>query len=408
MVNNSVNTLNSISDFYVVGINYRNTDAGVRGDFAISTEQYVHLLETAKIHGINELFILSTCNRTEIYGLAATAKQLAQFLCKETKGSLELFMQHAYFKQGKLAIEHLLQVSAGLDSQILGDYEIISQIKQSVKISKANGCIGLFTEKLYNITLQSSRSIRSNTKLSSGSVSVSFAAVQYIQQHFAQANDKKILLIGVGKIGRNTCKNIVSTLGTNQITLINRTNEKAEELATSLGIDFSPYHTLEEQAQEADVILVATNAPIPTLLKKHIEGSGPKLIIDLSIPYNVAADVCELDQIRLVNVDELSKVADETLQSRLLEVPKAQQIIEEHIIEFKNWYVMRQHVPVIKAVKSTLETIQQKHQDVLLAAPVQCNDNIQKVLNNMATQMRQKNQGGCNFILAINDFMTRS
>lgn len=408
MVTKSVNTLKSISDFYVVGINYRNTDAAVRGDFAISNDQYIHLLESAKIHGIDELFILSTCNRTEIYGLASTAKQLAQFLCKETKGSLEVFMQHAYFKQGKSAIEHLLKVSAGLDSQILGDYEIISQIKQSVKISKANGCIGLFTEKLFNTALQSSRSIRSNTKLSSGSVSVSFAAVQYIQQHFAQANDKKILLIGVGKIGRNTCKNIVSTLGTNQITLINRTNEKAEELATSLGIDSAPFITLEEQAQEADVILVATNAQKPTLLKKHIEGSGPKLIIDLSIPYNVAADVCELDHIRLVNVDELSKVADETLQNRLLEVPKAQQIIEEHIIEFKNWYVMRQHVPVIKAVKSTLETIQQKHQDVLVAAPVQCNDNIQKVLNNMAIQMRQKNQGGCNFILAINDFMTRS
>jgi glutamyl-tRNA reductase len=299
-------------------------------------------------------------------------------------------------------------VSAGLDSQILGDYEIISQIKQSVKIAKEYNCIGLFTEKIFNTTLQSSRAIRSNTKLSSGSVSVSFAAVQYIQQHYPNATDKKILLVGVGKIGRNTCKNIVSTLGTNQITLVNRTNERAEELATSLGIDFAPFHTLEEQAQEADVILVATNAPVPTLLKKHIEGSGDKLIIDLSIPYNVAADVTDLNNVRLVNVDELSKVADETLQNRMLEVPKAKQIIAEHIVEFKNWYIMRQHVPVIKAVKSTLESIQQKHHDVLEAAPMQSSDNIQKVLNNMATQMRQKNQGGCNFILAINDFMTRS
>lgn len=398
--------LKSISDFYIVGLNHRNTDAGIRGQFAINANQYGQLLQTAKSQHIDEFFVLSTCNRTEIYGIASSANHLASFLCSQTTGDLEMFKNHAYYKQGKTAIEHLLQVSAGLDSQILGDYEIISQIKQAVKTSKEKGCIGLFTEKLFNNTLQSSRSIRSNTKLSSGSVSVSFAAVQYIQQQFAETAGKKILLIGTGKIGRNTCKNIVTTLGTNQITLVNRTNEKAEELATSLGIDFSPYHTLYEQAQEADIILVATNAPMPTLLKKDIEGSGSKLIIDLSIPYNVDAAVTELENVRLVNVDELSKVADETLQNRMAEVPKAKQIIDEHVAEFKNWYIMRQHVPVIKAVKSTLETLQQKH--LMETMPVQNDDKIQKVLNNMATQMRRKNEGGCNFILAINDFMTRS
>lgn len=408
MVINVVNTLKRISDFYVVGINYRNTDADVRGDFAISTEQYEHLLSIAHHQHIDELFILSTCNRTEIYATSSSAKQLAQFLCSVTKGSIEVFMQHAYFKQGKLAIEHLLQVAAGLDSQILGDYEIISQIKKSVKLAKEYNCIGLFCEKLINTTLQSSRAIRSQTKLSSGSVSVSFAAVKFIQQQFEQTADKKILLIGVGKIGRNACKNIVNILGTKNINLINRTAEKAESLAKELGLNYNKDKSFEQQAQEADVILVATNAATPTLLKKHIEGSGAKLIIDLSIPYNVAAEVAELDGVRLVNVDELSKVADETLQNRMLEIPKAEEIIAEHISEFKNWYLMRQHIPVIKAVKTTLETIQQNHQDVLVAQPMQSSDKIQKVLNNMAAQMRKNNQRGCNFILAINDFMTRS
>ncbi len=406
MVIIQVNLLKSISDFYIVGINYRNTDADTRGQFAISTEQYEILLDAASNSGIEEFFILSTCNRTEIYGVASSAKQLAKFLCTQTKGDYETFTQHAYFKQGKIAIEHLLQVAAGLDSQILGDYEIISQIKQAVKISKAHNCIGLFTEKLFNTTLQSSRTIRSNTKLSSGSVSVSYAAVQFIQQQFAQTNDKKILLLGVGKIGRNTCKNIVSTLGTNNITLINRTNGKAIELANELGLKHQSYDMLEHEAKTADVILVATNAAEPTLLKKHIADSGAKLIIDLSIPNNVSHSVTELADIRLVNVDELSKVTDETLQNRMLEVPQAKQIIANHIAEFKSWYIMRQHVPVIKAVKCTLENLQQKHQ--LETTPIQSDDKIQKVLNNMATQMRQKNQGGCNFILAINDFMTRS
>ena len=406
MIINSVNLFKSISDFYVVGISYRNTDTDTRGQFALSTEQYEQLLAAAQGNGIDEFFVLSTCNRTEIYGLAASAKQLAHFLCAQTKGDASTFLQYAYFKQGKVAIDHLMQVSSGLDSQILGDYEIISQLKQSVKIAKAHHCIGLFTEKLINSTLQSARNIRSHTQLSSGSVSVSFAAVQYIQQHFADTSDKKILLVGVGKIGRNTCKNIVSILGTNQITLVNRTNEKAEELATSLGIDFSPYHTLEEQAQEADIILVATNAPEPTLLAKHVQQSGPKLIIDLSIPNNVDPSVVQIEGVRLVNVDELSKVADETLQKRMAEVPKAKQIIAAQLDEFMNWYLMRQHVPVIKAVKHTLKTLQQEQ--LFETAPMHNEERIQKVLNNMATQMREKNQGGCNFILAINDFMTRS
>lgn len=403
-----MNPLKSISDFFVVGINYRKTDADVRGDFAIGAEQNNRLLQYASAFGIEELFILSTCNRTEIYAVASSAHQLSHFLCLETKGSLEVFERQAYIKQGAAAIEHLLRVAAGLDSQILGDYEIISQIKLSFNKAKEHQKVGLLLDKIFNTALQSARSIRSNTKLSSGSVSVSFAAVQFIQQHYADAHDKKILLIGVGKIGRNTCKNIVSVLGTKNINLVNRTPEKAETLAQELGLNHNKDKTFEQQTQEADIILVATNAQAPTLMRHHIENSGEKLIIDLSIPYNVDAGVKDLQQVRLVNVDELSLVADETLQNRMKEVPKAEQIIQEHIADFTDWYLMRKHVPVIRAAKSALEDIQLKHSAVLKSKSMQCNDAIQKVLNNMATQMRQKNQAGCNFIAAINDFMTRS
>lgn len=398
--------LTNISDFHVAGISYRNTDAETRGKFAINEQQYKSLLAAAEQYQIDEFFVLSTCNRTEIYGFAPSAEYLTQFLCSQTEGNAASFTQISYRKKGRAAIEHLFQVSAGLDSQILGDYEIISQIKLAIKTAKEHKRTGLFTEKLLDHTLQSSRNIRSKTQLSSGSVSVSFAAAQYIRKHFERSDDKKILLIGTGKIGRNTCKNIVSTLGTRDITLINRTNEKAEQLANELNIRFCPFENLEAEAEKADVILVATNAPQPTLLQKHLHNSKASLVIDLSIPNNVEASVDGFKGIRLVNVDELSKVADETLQNRRLEVPKAEQIIEEQIQEFKNWYMMRKHVPVIKAVKSTLETLQQQHMQDLV--PAHSHERIQKVLNNMACQMREKNQGGCNFISAINDFMASS
>lgn len=403
-----MSTLKNIDDFYVVGISYRNTDTLTRGRFAVQAPQYQALLESAPVYGIEEFFVLSTCNRTEIYGVAPSAGQLASFLTTQTSGSWELFMQKSYILRGQEAIAHLFKVSAGIDSQILGDYEIISQIKLAVKTAKAAQCIGLFLEKMFNSTLQSSRAIRSLTKLSSGSVSVSFAAAQYIAEHFPEQERPrpKIVLLGTGKIGRNTCKNLIDTLHTRDITLVNRTEEKAQELAHSLGLAYAPYTELEQIARDADVILVATNAPQPTLTRKHLAGSRAKIVIDLSVPHNVAADVAESD-LCLVNVDELSQVADKTLQMRKLEVPKAEIIINEHIAEFRNWYLMRQHVPVIRAVKHTLEHLKTRHSE-FAEAPMQSDDTIQKVLNNMAMQMRSNNQGGCNFILAINDFMTRA
>lgn len=401
-----MDSLKSISDFYVAGINYRKTDAAIRGHFAINNDQYTSLLQTAAVSPVNEVFVLSTCNRTEIYGIAASAQDLVGLLCSQTRGNRATFEGSAYIKQGKAAIEHLFQVAAGLDSQILGDYEVISQIKNAVALAREHGFIGLFLDKLMQHTLQSSRSIRSNTRLSSGTVSVSFAAVQYMKQRVPDIATKNILLLGTGKIGRNTCKNMVGHLGNRNITLLNRTDRRAKELAAELGLRCAPYAQLAEEIAAADVILVATNAEAPTILPHHLVGSGTKMIIDLSVPYNVAPEVAALPGISLVQVDELSRINDETLQNRMAEVPKARGIIADQIIEFKEWYLMRKNVPVIRAVKDKLEYIQSC--SICGDTPVPAPERIQKVLNNMATRMKQQNQGGCHYIEAINDFMARS
>lgn len=384
-----------ISKFQVAGINYKKTDATVRGQFAISPEIYRIILANSTSHGINELFILSTCNRTEIYGIAADASQLIELLCAFTDGNIETFKSLAYTKNGMDAIGHLFNVSAGLDSQILGDYEIVGQIKQAVKISKEHSRVGAFTERLVNSVLQSSKTIKNQTELSGGTVSVSFSAVQYIRQNVSDLSNKSILLSGIGKIGRNTCKNLVDYLPVNNITLINRTDEKANHLAEELGLKSAPYSQLSEEVKKADIIIVATNAQTPTILAKDLKGYGKKVLIDLSIPYNVEAAANELPDVVLVNVDELSKLKDKTLHKRKAEVPKAKKIIAEHISDFIEWHEMRKHVPVLKAVKNKLQEIH-------------CNpdqERIQKVINGMAVKMRNHNQRGCHYIEAINEFM---
>jgi glutamyl-tRNA reductase len=400
-----------LSKFFIAGVNYRKTDAAVRGRFALNNEQYINVLKSASAFGISEFFIVSTCNRTEIYGFAEHPNDLIELLCTETAGDSLTFSQSAYIYKGLDAVQHLFSVGAGLDSQILGDYEIVGQIKQAVKISKEHGFIGAFTERLVNSMLQSSKAIKNQTQLSGGTISVSFAAVQYIRENIADTADKNILLIGTGKIGRNTCKNLVDYLDTRNITLANRTNEKAKELAKELGLRFAPIENLSAEIKKADIILVATNATTPTVLANDLQGNQKKLVIDLSVPANVESAAADLSNVSLINVDELSKLKDETLQKRLAEVPKAKEIIEIHINEFVEWYAMRKHVPVLKAVKVKLGEIHKcpfykgllQHKEETTIENT--DEHIQKVVNGVATKMRREQNPGCHFIWAINEYI---
>ena len=405
----------NLSKFFIAGINYKKTDASLRGQFAINNDQYANITALAPAKGLSEFFILSTCNRTEIYGFAENVSQLIDILCSQTIGSIQAFNQLCYIKQGSAAVQHLFEVGAGLESQILGDYEITGQIKMAVKFAKQHGCIGAFTERLVNSVLQSTKVIKNQTALSGGTVSVSFAAVQYIKRNISNISDKNILLLGVGKIGKNTCKNLVDYLGTKKITLINRTNSKAAEVAFELGLQHASIEALPAYINAADIILVATNSTEPVILKSHLQNSGNKLIIDLSVPYNVEAEAQELPNVTLVNVDELSKLKDETLQKREAEVPKAKAIIAGHKAEFIEWSNMRRNAPVIKAVKQKLHDMHQCQ--MFLSAYTTYNTDtttvsiinpyvIQKVIKNMAVKMRNQHQPGCSYIEAINDFIT--
>jgi glutamyl-tRNA reductase len=401
-----LNNLKDISKFWVAGINYKKTDAAIRGLFAIQHDQYFKILEEAQSNNLTELFVLSTCNRTEIYGFADTSSQLIDLICSQTTGSKEVFLESAYIKNGHEAIEHLFNVSAGLDSQILGDYEIIGQIKAAVKFAKNFGCINVLMERMINTVLQSSKAIKNQTELSGGTVSVSFAAVRYIRKHFKNITGKEILLLGTGKIGKNTCKNLVDYLKTKNITLINRTEEKALELAKEMGLKHASLNELPLYISQSDIILVATDSVQPVILSSHLENQNDKLIIDLSIPYNVEEKAQHLSNVTLVNVDELSKLNDETLACRKAEVPKAKQIIAGHITDFMEWYEMRKHVPVLKAVKSKLKEIHNSPLFIpLYNNATHTEEKIQKVINGMAFKMKTVNQKGCHYIEAINEFI---
>jgi len=405
----------NISNFFITGINYKKTDAYIRGRFAINTDKYQSIISSGHQYNVSSFFVLSTCNRTEIYGFTPDVEQLKVLLCEEADGSPDEFSNLSYTKCGLDAMKHLFDVAAGLDSQVLGDYEIVGQIKQAVKFSKKQGFIDPYLERMINEVLQASRKIRSNTSFSSGTVSVSFAAVQFAKAYFNDNVIPKILLVGTGKIGRNACKNIVDCLPGSPVVLMNRTHGKAEILAAEFSLGYDYMENLQQCIDNADIILIATNADQPLIRTEHFKNNSSKLIIDLSVPCNVEPAVGDIPGLLLVNVDDLSKVKDETLQMRATEIPKVKAIIGDHIASFLDWYEMRKHVPVLQAVKDQLLKMQSGRvphdtlvSTIKLPPDNRSEENIQKVINGMAVKMRTQNNRGCHYIEAMNDFIAVS
>lgn len=386
--------------FYALGLSYKKADAAIRGKFSLDTKAQSDLLLQAKAEGIESLIVTSTCNRTEIYGFANHPYELIKLLCQNSKGSVEEFQQVAYIYKNQEAVNHMFRVGTGLDSQILGDFEIISQIKIAFNNSKREDLINTFLDRLINAVIQTSKKVKTDTEISSGATSVSFAAVQYIIRNVEDIRNKNILLFGTGKIGRNTCENLVKHTKNTHITLINRTKNKAIELAGKLNVIVKDFLNLQEEIKQTDVLIVATGAQNPTIDKTLLNRKKPLLILDLSIPRNVNPDVAQIQGITLIHLDYLSQVTDDTLERRKQHIPAAEAIIEDMKLEFNTWINTRKYAPTIHALKAKLNdiaaselAIQRKKtsnfdvaQVDLISARI-----IQKITNHFASHLKNEN-----------------
>ncbi len=350
-------TISKHTTFYSIGLSYKKADADIRGKFSVDAPAKARLLLQAKEEGIESLVVTSTCNRTEIYGFAQHPFQLIKLLCENSQGTVEEFQKVAYVYKNQEAVSHMFRVGTGLDSQILGDFEIISQLKIAFTESKLLGLVNNFLERLINAVIQASKKIKTDTEISSGATSVSYAAVHYIFKNVEDIGNKNILLFGTGKIGRNTCENLIKHSKNEQITLINRTKDKAEKVAGKFNLVVKDYADLQLELQKADVVVVATGAQNPTIDKAILNLKKPLLILDLSIPKNVNENVQDLDHVTLVHLDHLSQITDETLENRKQHIPAAEAIIEEIKEEFLTWTKGRKYAPIIHALKAKLNSI---------------------------------------------------
>jgi len=347
------------STFYAVGLNYQKADAEVRGSFSLGKSAKKALLRELHKNNHRDVLVVSTCNRTEVYGFADNPFEFIKLLCAHTRGSLDEFEKVAFVHKNQTAVDHLFKVGTGLDSQILGDFEIIGQLKDAFYLSKHHHLTGPFLERLMNSVIQASKRIKTETGISTGATSVSFASVHYILNHIDKVQQKNIILFGTGKIGRNTVENLVKHTKNQQITLINRTKEKAKKTAGKFDLVVKDYENLKAEIQHSDILIVATGAQRPTITTELIEPGHPLWILDLSVPKNVSDEVEEIPNVEVVRLDELSAMTDETLAQRRRYLPEAETIIEEVKADFTNWRETRKFVPTIKALKDKLNSIKE-------------------------------------------------
>lgn len=356
----------TLSEFTLIGINHWDAPVEIREKFSLDDERKKLFLDGARREGINSIFVVSTCNRTEIFAYRASTRELIRLLTNYSDGNLDEFHKYGFELEGYRAVEHIFKVATGLDSQILGDLQIVKQVKEGYELSGSENMVSGEMHRLMQHVFRAHKRSRHETSLGHGAATVAYAAVKFAAQTFETLANKNILLVGTGKIGKVTCKNLIN-LGASKLTLINRTRGRAEFVADRFNLEVADMERLPEQIAEADLVIVATGSTEPIIRPEHMRPSmeNPKfkVMLDLSVPRNIDPNVAHLDFVDVANMDMLGDVTDEAYRKREEEVPLVKKIIEQELSDYKLWMNEQRVVPTIKALTRKFETIREEEFD---------------------------------------------
>jgi glutamyl-tRNA reductase len=354
-----------------LGINHKSAPVELREKVAFSPDKLAQALQSFP-HNTNaeQMVILSTCNRTEVYAKAANsdeADNLKQWLADFHQTSHEMLDNHSYIKRDAEAIGHLMKVACGLDSLILGEPQILGQVKQAYTESKNAGKINSEFEKLFQSTFSIAKKVRTDTDIGANAVSVAFAAVQLAKQIFSRLDKSNVLLVGAGETIELVAKHLVDA-NTKSITVANRTLSRATSLAESLNGDAITISQVPEHLAQADVVISSTASSLPLIGKGTVATAlkqrkhKPMLLIDLAVPRDIETEVAELDDAYLYTVDDLQNIVQQNVANREVAANQAELMIAEQVKDFQYWQQHFQHVDVIKTFRESAH----KQRDELL------------------------------------------
>jgi glutamyl-tRNA reductase len=316
--------------------------------------------------GVGETVVLSTCNRAELYATctdpAAAEHTMRTFLAEFHGLAPELVAPHLYALSGDAAARHLFRVAAGLDSLVVGEPQILGQVKDAYTVAAERHCTGALLNKLFHWAFAVGKRVRSETGLAEGAVSVSFAAVSLARKIFGRLNELTVLVLGTGEMGALTARHLQGQR-VKRMLLASRTESHAAALADEIGATVVPWSDVAATIHISDIVVTATGSPKPIVTRRHVHEamrSGrerPLFLIDIAVPRDVEPSAGDLEQVFLYNIDDLRGIVQENLARRGAEMDRANRIVEEEVADFAGWLRSRDAIPTVVALRQRFESI---------------------------------------------------
>jgi glutamyl-tRNA reductase len=349
------------------GINYRNADVSLRDALGFGEiELQASLAAFLKIPDIEEVIILSTCNRTEIYASVAKPREFKQEICAvwaNLKGlPADKVLEISYYFAHEKAVEHLFRVTGSLDSLIVGEDQILAQVKNAARLATEMKTTGLLLNALFQRALQTGKKIRTETNINQGAVSISFAAVELCKKVLENLNQARAGIIGTGEMGALAARYLAQA-GVRDFLFINRSLESVQQLAHEFDGEVCLLKDFGPQIKDLDVLISCTAAPTYVLSKSVVESAiksariKNRILIDIAAPRDIEPTVADLDGIYLFSIDDLKQVVDENLAKRQEAVQQAEIIIKQELQEFYKWYTTIGLTSLIQQFREHTEAI---------------------------------------------------
>jgi glutamyl-tRNA reductase len=352
-------------EIVLVGLNHRTAPVEVRERVSFTAEQSREAAEELRSRGIlQETLVLSTCNRSEIYGVPPEtshecAPGLSSFLSEFHSVRPDLLSISLYHHYDREAVRHLFRVSAGLDSMLLGEAEILGQVREAYRYAHENGATGPVLNRLFQGALEVGKRVRSETELGTRPMSVASAGVKLAERIFGKMNERSALVLGAGTISEQVV-NQLRDRGIARLFIMNRSRERAEELAARVGGTVVAWGEWDAALTTADVVVSSVASEEPVLRREILQaamsarGNRALFLMDLGLPRNIEASAAELYNIYMYNIDDLTEIVAQNRNARESEVPKAETIVDEHVGKFLSWQASVELVGLVDALRARL------------------------------------------------------
>ncbi len=353
-------------NLFSVGISHHTATVDVRERMWLSADEAVRVLAALKEHFFAECMVVSTCNRTEVYGVlrdgGVDEGSVTRLLLDAKKADGGVRPDHFFTHHAGAAVHHLFKVAAGIDSMVIGDIQILNQVKEAFQSAGEHHALGPIMNRLMQATLHVGKRVRTETTLCEGAVSVSYAAVELASKIFADLSRKSALLIGAGETGELTLKHLAGK-GIGHIKIANRTRANAEALVAELGGTVVDYEQIVDALRVVDIVITSVNSPSYVVQPEHIHsvmrqrGNNPLFLIDIGVPRNINPACRKIENVFLYDMDSLHAIVDRNLNKRNAELPLVTTIIRQELVEFFRWHRSLQVAPAIQDLHAAFEQV---------------------------------------------------